>query len=166
MLWVYINWLIFLIGAQLTYCHQNLNTLDLGRTIFRLSSKVKEKLAFMVMYLIGYNFYHGKEQWTYDGLVKHLELPHDSIEDTIKELEDKKLILQVDEDPPYYLPAKDLESIKLSEILESARINNETDILETRHLSNPEVDQVTDKIEDSIHDSLGDMTLRDLVANK
>ncbi|MEM7009261.1 MAG: YihY/virulence factor BrkB family protein, partial [Thermodesulfobacteriota bacterium] len=40
MLWVYINWLIFLIGAQITYCHQNLRNLDLGRTIFRLSSKL------------------------------------------------------------------------------------------------------------------------------
>ena len=166
MLWVYINWLIFLIGAQLTYCHQNLNTLDLGRTIFRLSSKVKEKLAFMVMYLIADNFYHGKEQWTYNALVKHLELPQESIEDTIKELEDKKLILEVDEDPPYYLPAKDLESIKLTEILEAARINNETDILESRHLSNPEVDQITDKIEDTIHDSLGELTLRDLIIKK
>ena len=166
MIWVYINWLIFLIGAQITYCLQNLNTLDLGKTIFRLSSKVKEKLAFMIMYLIGYNFYHGKEQWTYNALVKHLELPQESIEDTIKELEEKKLILEIDEEPPYYLPAKDLESIKLTEILESARINSETDILENRHLSNPEVDQITDRIEDTINTSLGDLTLRDIVIKK
>ncbi len=58
MIWLYVNWLILLIGAQIAYCHQNLKTLDLGQTIFQLSSKVKEKLAFLVMYLIDYNFYH------------------------------------------------------------------------------------------------------------
>ena len=166
MLWLYVNWLILLIGAQITYCHQNLKTLDLGRTIFQLSSKVKEKLAFMVMYLIGYNFYHDKEKWTHDSLVKHLGLPQESIEDTIKELEDKNLLLEVGEDQPYYLPAKDIESIKLSDIVESARVNNETQVLENNYLSNPEVDLITDKIDDAIHASLGNMTLRDLVIDK
>ncbi len=166
MLWVYINWLIFLIGAQLTYCHQNLNTLDLGRTIFRLSNKVKEKLAFMVMYLIGYNFYHDKGKWTFESIVEHLELPQESVEDTIKELEENNLILEVGEDTPYYLPAKDIESIKLAEILDTARINSETDVLETRHISEPGVDQITDRIDDAIYSSLGDLTLKDLVLGK
>ena len=120
----------------------------------------------MVMYLIGYNFYHDKEKWTNDSLIKYLGLPQESIEDTIKELEDKNLLLEVGEDQPYYLPAKDIESIKLSEIVDSARVNNETQILESNHLSKPEVDQITDKIEDAIHTSLGNLTLRDLVVNK
>ncbi len=163
MLWVYINWLIFLIGAQITYCHQNLNTLDLGRTIFQLSSKVKEKLSFIIMYLIGYNFYYDKERWTHDSLVKYLGLPQNSIEDTIKELERKNLIIEVGENTPYYLPSKDIESIKLTEIIDSARVNYETEVLESQHLSEPDVDRVTDKVENAIHTSLGELTLKDLV---
>ncbi len=166
MIWLYVNWLIMLIGAQIAYCHQNLKFLDLGKRIFQLSSKLKEKLSFMVMYLIGYNFYHNKEKWTNDTLTQHLGLPQESIESTIKELEEKNLILEVGEDPVFYLPAKDIEAITLTEILDAARVNKETTLLENRYLSKPEVDHLTENIEEAIRGALGKLTLRDLILNK
>ncbi|MGB2691998.1 MAG: YhjD/YihY/BrkB family envelope integrity protein, partial [Thermodesulfobacteriota bacterium] len=166
MIWLYVNWLILLIGAQIAYCHQNLKTLDLGQTIFQLSSKVKEKLAFLVMYLIGYNFYHNKDKWTYDDLVNHLGLPHESVDTTLNELKDKNLILEVGDDPIFYLPAKDIEVITLAEIIDAARVNKETPLLENRYLAEPEIDQITEHIDDAIHNALGEMTLKDLVLNK
>jgi membrane protein len=166
MIWLYINWLILLIGAQIAYCHQNLKTLDLGRTIFQLSSKVKEKMAFLVMYLIGYNFYHNEEKWTFDSLVNHLGLPQESVDTTLSELKDKNLILEVGDDPTFYLPAKDIEVITLAEIIDAARTNRETPLLENRYLANPEIDQITEHIDDAIHGALGKMTLKDLVLNK
>ncbi|TDI91622.1 MAG: YihY/virulence factor BrkB family protein [Candidatus Dadabacteria bacterium] len=166
MIWLYVNWLIMLIGAQIAYCHQNLKSLDLGKRIFQLSSKLKEKLSFMVMYLIGYNFYHNKEKWTNDTLTQHLGLPQVSIESTIKELEEKNLILEVGEDPVFYLPAKDIEAITLTEILDAARVNKETTFLENRYLSKPEVDHLIENIDEAIHGTLGKLTLRDLILNK
>jgi len=166
MIWLYVNWLILLIGAQIAYCHQNIKTLDLGRTIFQLSSKVKEKLAFLVMYLIGYNFYHNEEKWTFDSLVKHLGLPQESVDTTLKELKDKKLILEVGDEPTFYLPAKDIEVITLAEIIDAARINKETPLLENRYLAKPEIDKITENVDDAIHSALGELTLKDLVLNK
>jgi len=166
MIWLYINWLILLIGAQIAYCHQNLKTLDLGRTIFQLSSKVKEKMAFLVMYLIGCNFYHNEEKWTLDSLVNYLGLPQESVDTTLSELKDKNLILEVGDDPTFYLPAKDIEVITLAEIIDAARTNRETPLLENRYLANPEIDQITEHIDDAIHGALGKMTLKDLVLNK
>ncbi len=163
MIWLYVNWLILLIGAQIAYCHQNLDTLDLGRTIFKLSSKVKEKLVFVIMYLIGYNFYHDRDKWTFDDLVKELGLPQESVDRALSELQDKKLILETGEDPSYYLPAKDLEVITLNEIINAARTNKETMLLESRYLSNPQIDKITGDVDNAIHDALGQKTLKDIV---
>ncbi len=163
MIWLYVNWLILLIGAQIAYCHQNLDTLDLGRTIFKLSSKVKEKLVFVIMYLIGYNFYHDRDKWTFDALVKELGLPQESVDSALSELQDKKLILETGEDPSYYLPAKDLEVITLNEIINAARTNKETMLLESRYLSNPQIDKITGEVDNAIHDALGQKTLKDIV---
>ena len=163
MIWLYVNWLILLIGAQIAYCHQNLDTLDLGRTIFKLSSKIKEKLVFVIMYLIGYNFYHDRDKWTFDALVKELGLPQESVDSAISELKDKKLILETGEDPSYYLPAKDLEVITLNEIINAARTNKETMLLENRYLSNPQIDKITGEVDNAIHDALGQKTLKDIV---
>jgi len=166
MIWIYINWLILLIGAQIAYCHQNLKTLDLGQTIFQLSSKVKERLAFLVMYLIGYNFYHNEEKWTFNSLVEHLGLPQESVDTTLAELKDKNLILETGDDPTFYLPAKAIEAITLTEIIDAARVNKETTLLENRYLSKPEVDQVTENIDEAIRGVLGELTLKDLILNK
>jgi membrane protein len=163
MIWLYVNWLILLIGAQIAYCHQNLDTLDLGQTIFKLSSKVKEKLVFVIMYLIGYNFYHDRDKWTFESLVKELGLPQESVDSALSELQDKKLILETGEDPSYYLPAKDLEVITLSEIISAARTNKETVLIETRYLSNPQIDKITGDVDNAIHDVLGQKTLKDIV---
>ncbi|GJM17127.1 MAG: hypothetical protein DHS20C13_24540 [Thermodesulfobacteriota bacterium] len=166
MIWLYVNWLILLIGAQIAYCHQNIKTLDLGSTIFQLSSKVKEKLSFVVMYLIGYNFYHDQEKWTFDKLVNHLGLPQESVDSTLTELKDKQLILEVGDDPVFYLPAKAIEVITLNEIIDAARVNKETPLLENRYLASTEIDQITEKVDNAIHGALGDLTLKDLVLNK
>jgi len=163
MIWLYVNWLILLIGAQIAYCHQNLGTLDLGRTIFKLSSKVKEKLVFVIMYLIGYNFYHDRDKWTFDTLVKELGLPQESVDNALTELQEKKLILETGEDPSYYLPAKDLEVITLNEIINAARTNKETTLLESRYLSNSKIDKITSEVDNAIHDALGQKTLKDIV---
>ena len=166
MIWLYVNWLILLIGAQIAYCHQNLKTLDLGRTIFKISGKVKEKMAFLIMYLIGYNFYHNKDKWTFDSVVKELGLPQEAVDTAITELKEKKLILETGEDPAYYLPAKALEVITLNEIIDAARSNNETQLLENRYLTKPEIDHITEDVDEAINRALDNLTLKDLVLNK
>jgi len=166
MIWLYVNWLILLIGAQIAYCHQNLRTLDLGRTIFKISGKVKEKMAFLIMYLIGYNFYHNKEKWTFDSVVKELGLPQEAVDTAITELKEKKLILETGEDPGYYLPAKALEVITLNEIIDAARSNNETQLLENRYLTKPEINHITEDVDEAISRALDNLTLKDLVLNK
>ena len=53
LIWLYVNWLILLIGAQLAFYHQNPAYLRIGRREPRLSNSMRERLALNVMYLIG-----------------------------------------------------------------------------------------------------------------
>ena len=70
------------------------------------------------------------------------------------------------EDSPYYVPARSIEAIKLAEILDATRINKETSMLESRYLSKPAVDNISENIDEAIHGALGELTLKDLVLNK
>jgi membrane protein len=52
LIWLYLNWLILLIGAQLAFYHQNPAFLRIGRREPRLSNAMRERLALNTMLLV------------------------------------------------------------------------------------------------------------------
>jgi membrane protein len=167
MIWLYLSWLILLIGCEVSYCHQNLKILSLIEQSFKLSHRLKEKLALLIMYLIGYNFFHDKQRWTLNSLVDQLELPHQQIQDCLIQLEDQQLITETGDKEPSYLPAKSIETIKIREIIAAVRSGYKyNSTLEKRNHSIPEIDEVTDKIDNAIHSALGEENLKDMVTSK
>ncbi len=163
MIWLYLNWLIVLVGAELTFCHQNLKFLTLRTEVFNLSTKLKEKLSLIIMYLIGYNYFYDLGRWTLESLTERLRLPHEPIEEAVNDLTQHNLIIETADVPPCFVPSRALENITLKEIIDAARTNYETDLVEKKYLSMREVDIVTGKVESAIDEALGRATLKDLV---
>ena len=164
MIWLYLNWLILLAGAQIAFCYQNLKVLTVKKEVFNFSTKLKEKLSLVVMFLIGHSFYYDKERWTLNSLTEHLKLPLDPVEEAVNELEENELLIQTGDEPPYLVPSMSLEKIKLKDILDATRIRKQTDALEDKYLSIPEVNSVSTKVEQAIDQALGEKTLKDLVS--
>ena len=165
MIWLYLNWLILLIGAEISFCHQNLKFLTLKKEAFKLSHRLREKLCFIVTYLISFNYYYGKKPWTFELLVEHLGLPEEPIRNIITQLENSGLVVETADNPPGYIPARDIETIKLRDILKSIRGENTEESLwiESRFLSIPQVDQVMRRIDEAIEKALGKESIKDLV---
>lgn len=167
MIWLYLSWLILLIGCEVSYCHQNLRTLSLEERSSELSHRLKEKLALLIMYLIGYNFYHDKQRWTLNSLVDHLGMPHQQIQDCLIQLEDQHLITETGDKEPAYLPTKSIDILKIKEIVAAVRSGyKDSASFEKENHSVPEIDEVTVRIDDAIHKALGEETLRGLVTSR
>ena len=60
MILLYLNWLILLLGAQISFYHQNPQFLRSGRARIYLSNRLREELALLVMYLVGEDFSRGQ----------------------------------------------------------------------------------------------------------
>ncbi len=166
MIWLYLNWLIVLVGAELTFCHQNLRFITLRKEVFNLSTKLKEKLSLIIMYLIGYNFYYDLGKWTLESLTERLSLPNEPVEEAVNDLAQNKLIIETADEPPCFVPSRSLEKITLKEIVDATRMNYETDLVEKKYLSMLEIDAVTGKVEGAISEALGETSLKDLVVSK
>ena len=166
MIWLYLNWLIVLVGAELTFCHQNLKFLTLRKEVFNLSTKLKEKLSLIIMYLIGYNYYNDLSMWTLESLTERLRLPHEPVEEAVNDLTQHNLIIETADQPPCFVPSRALEKITLKEIIDATRTNYETDLVEKKYLSMREVDLVTGKVESAIDAALGETSLKDLVQSE
>ena len=164
LIWLYLNWTILLIGAQISYCHQNVLYLNLRKEAFKLSNRLKEKLAILIMYLISRNFYNDKEKYSINSLTDRLGVQQEDVLNTLNLLIDNNLLLETSDDPPYYIPAKDLESINIGEVIKSVRKNHEKDeLIERNYLSEPKVDELMNRIENSLYTSIKDENLKNLV---
>jgi membrane protein len=167
MIWLYISWLIFLIGGEISYCHQNLNFLTLQKEAVTISNRLKEKITFLIMYLIGYNFYNNKDNFTLVSLAQKFEIPEEHVQESLTYLMNKKLIIETTNEPPSYVPAKDLETIKLYEIIEAVRENEEdSKMIEEKFIKMPAVDMVAKKVNDAIYDALGEENLRNVITSQ
>ena len=73
LIWIYLSWLILLIGAQLSFYVQNPRYLRVGQTPVRLTSALRERLAFTVMLLIARKFVAGEAPWRQRALAERLD---------------------------------------------------------------------------------------------
>ncbi len=168
MVWLYINWLILLLGATVSFYHQYPQFLHVKKETLLLSNRLRERLAFIIMYLVGWSFHWGKPALTLNSLVERLALPIEAVQEVLGELEKKSLLVESGSEPPEYLPARDIDMIKLHDILYSVRTAEENGgmVYEDRYLSMPEVDRVIEAVNSAVVSALGDKTLKELVEER
>ena len=164
MIWIYLSWLILLFGAKVTFYHQYPHFLTVRKEAILLSNRLEEKLAFVIMSLIGASYYFNERRWDLDRLLDRLRLPVEPVQEVLNQLENGGLVIVSCDDPPGYLPARDIETIPLVEVLGAVRsAGGAAGEQAQRHLSLKGVDEVAGRLEKAIDHALGEMTLKDLV---
>jgi membrane protein len=167
-LWIQISWLILLSGAKIAYYAQYPQVFNLKDKALLLGSRSKERLALMLMYHIGRNFYRNEPQWNLESLVKHLGIPLYPLQKVLITLRNKRLIVETDEKPPTFIPAKSLETISLKEIVTAVRMPEEEPLISkhTSAESAAKINGIMKNIDEGISRVLKSKTLRDLVVDR
>jgi membrane protein len=165
LIWLYLSWLILLVGSQIAYFVQHPKYMTLHREPLVLSNRMRERLALQVMFLIGYNYYHDKEPWTLDHLVEYLDLPGEPVHRSVRMLVDAGYLIEIDnEDTPVYLPLHDIETIRLIDVLEDVRSSHESRVLGLQQLTDVQaIDELMSELSVAQQSALGERTLRSMV---
>jgi membrane protein len=161
LIWIYLSWLILLIGAQLSFYVQNPRYLRVGQTPVRLTSSLRERLAFTVMLLIARRFLAGESPWRQRALAEHLEIPGSALAIVVNSLEQAGLVTLNEEED--ILPARDLEGISLTDVLNAVRDERQyATWLLWRARTEPAADAIADTVEAAVRERIAGMTLREL----
>lgn len=158
MIWLYLSWLIFLLGSQIAFFRQHPEYVRPVLGAIELSSRQKEKLSLQAMYWIGSHFYQGKEAWTLRSLSGQLGLPSDLVNNTLNNLIAHGLVLEVSDKNTTYIPAKDLDVITLQDLINMTR--NASDGVIMDRPGQPEVEALLTELDQAYASVLGDKTLR------
>ncbi|CAI8930929.1 YhjD/YihY/BrkB family envelope integrity protein [Methylocaldum szegediense] len=164
MIWLYVSWLILLIGAQISYYHQHPHYIYLPHRDIKLSPQLFDRLGFLIMYLIAKHFRMGNPLWTIDTLSQRLALPELVIENVVDTLKKRNLILAATEEPSALIPARDPSTIALSEILEAIRTSPAESLpIDPKTLSISAVDHLLEKLHACTLQATEGVSLKDLV---
>ena len=164
LIWLYLNWLILLLGASIAFYIQHPEYLVLEQGEPRLSNRMRERVALMLMYRIGRSHAEGGPAWTFAGLTQHLHVPTYALQRVVDALEQGGLLVRTADDPPAYLPSRDIGAIGVMDMLHAVRAAGEAKYLGPQTLPAPEaVEAVIARLELAFGEQLRGLTLRDLV---
>ncbi len=160
LIWLYLSWLILLIGAQLAFYHQRPAFLRIGRREPRLSNAMRERLALNVMYLVGKAFRDPNQSTTLDEICRQLKMPSISLSPVIIALESAGLLTTTEQE--VLLPGQEMSRIRLNDILAVVRIHGETGSYRDPAWT-AEVDALGARLDDALAKVAADRTLSDLL---
>jgi membrane protein len=149
LIWLYLNWLILLIGAQLAFYVQNPAYLKIGRQDPRLSNSVRERLALNIMLLVGRTFRDPAASLPIQALSDSLQIPSLALAPVLEDLESRGLITANEKGE--LLPAREMARIQVR------------DILDREPTWDPYVDALGQKLNEAALSAAGTMTLSELV---
>lgn len=124
LIWLYLSWLILLIGAQLAFYYQQPAFLRIGRQEPRLSNSMRERLVLNVMYLVGQAFRTTDRNTTLDEVSQQLQIPTLALAPVIMALENDGLLTTSENEE--LIPGRDIAHISLNDILAVVRTQGET----------------------------------------
>lgn len=164
MIWLYLSWLILLVGASVAFYHQHPERTSSRQQVLRLSARLREKIGLLVMLRVGQSFHQDSEKFTKQQLSRNLDIAAEALALVIRPLEKHGLLTESCDNSRVYLPGKSLERIKIREIWDAVRSAQESTHLNPDNVASDEtVDGLLHNINESVNNSLDNMSLLDLV---
>ncbi len=167
MVWLYLSWLILLVGASVAFYVQHPEYSFAKEGEPALSNRMRERLAVSVMTAVARRFVEGATPPTASELGRSTGVPGHTIGSVIDALERHGLLVATTGDPPGWLPARDLGSIGVAQIVMTVRAAGERRFVGPDTVAHDQpAEAVLGRVEDAVRDALQGLTLRDLVAGE
>jgi membrane protein len=160
LIWVYVNWMILLLGAQIAYYVQHPESLRTGRRRIEVRGRRREALAIDIMLRVARRFLAGPPYWDVEQLAQEMEMPLTAVATVASTLEEVGLLGHTEEGG--LVPGRDIANITLADILISVRRSSAGAMV--LPAAQRDAEALLDEVELSISRELGGRSLREMVS--
>lgn len=160
LIWLYLNWLVLLIGAQLAFYHQRPAFLRIGRREPRLSNAMRERVALNVMFLAGQAFRDPDRSVTMGEVSSSLRIPSIALAPIVSALETAGLLMSTDQEE--LIPGQEMSRIRITQILDVVRVLGDTGSYRAPHWSDA-VESLGANLDSALSDVVRERTLADML---
>jgi len=163
MIWIYLSWLIVLIGASVSFYIQHGEYVVASPGEPALSARLREQLALLVMQQIAQRHAAGTPPLSLPDLARQLSVPAYAARQVLDVMTDSGMLTPTRAEPPAWLPLRDLSTISAWQIVEAVRTDGEKQSLDVSQLPLPDALQrlIADQ-ERALAESMRGVSLRSL----
>jgi len=166
MLWIYISWVIVLLGLEVTFAIQNFRTIRQEFCGDKLSADGRESAALAILLTATATFIQGEQPLTVEGFSLRLNLSHRFTQQSLSFLTHCGFLSEVAQGKDAlnaYQPAMDIASLPLHEVLQRMRLDGEKLKLVRMGASGRVVGELQQTLLSAQSSALDGVTLRELV---
>jgi len=163
MVWMYIGWLVLLIGASVSFYYQNPQYIQVRGDAMNLRGENHEQFAVSVLYLICQHYQRGLPPWSADSLGRKLQVAPHIVDDMIEFLCQQHYIVRAGEQNGLLYPNKPAEQITIKQLFGDIRQFQSNATAATHFKLDPPVGQLFVDYRAAIDRQFGDKTLKDLL---
>lgn len=162
LLWLYVGWLIVLVGAQVSFFTQHPAAYRAQFLWHQDTPALRERLVLNILVTLGRRAVRGEGPVSMTDLAQEVGLPPAVVEDRIMELVDQRLLARTAE-PEGIALIKSPELMPLHEILTCVR-DGQSSVQNVPEKSEGRIDALLRQRDAAVARSLDGMTLRSLIA--
>ncbi|WP_019626556.1 YihY/virulence factor BrkB family protein [Thioalkalivibrio sp. ALJT] len=162
LIWIYLAWLILLIGANVTFFVQHPEYMNVRGLRLNLAGAARERMGLHLMQQVGQRFHDGRPAPTMDEVAASLAIPGNALVEVTRRLEDAGLLLRAGSEASHLVPARDLDAIRVDAILAALREDSDDHAIR-RLRGSQSVETTLQEVEHAREMCLNGRTLRDLL---
>jgi membrane protein len=160
LIWLYVSWLILLIGSQVAFYVQHPEYMRIGQRRVAALGRQRDAMALELMLRVGQDFLDGTPERDVNEVAGAIGVPGDTLGPVADCLRRAGLLTVTEEGA--LIPGRDIASIRLFEIFAALRAAPSSVRLPDGQ-AEPRVESLLDELEASVRNTLDDRTLRDLL---
>lgn len=163
LLWLYLNWLVLLLGSSIAFYHQNPGYQTSSGARLQLGFRRQEIMALEIMRLLGEGFQNGDNRWDEISLAEHFVLPIELVNEVLLKLQAHGLVVKTGDDSPHLVPGRDMQTIFVKQVLDIISGDWESEQSVDVRISQP-VLAVMQKLDNAATEHFSKMSIKDIFA--
>ncbi len=164
LVWVYISWNIVLLGAEISFAVQNVQTFYGEEAALSRSWNYQELVALNLLVRIGTRFLKGEPPVAAASLAGDFDVPVRLVNQSLQQMADGGLLSEIAGEERHYQPARDLSTMTLKSVVHALRSSGGPAVIPPPLKTSPAVLRIEDILKHSLEEPGGTLTMADLLS--